>query len=139
METEPPRKLFTPVSANRLLPAVRERLAKMRALHRALLRLQGQSDIEELTGADPAGALSAKAQARVNDLEPEIEATEMDLENALVEFQGLGCELKDLERGLVDFYALREGKLVFLCWQEGEEKVGFWHPLEGGYAGRQPL
>lgn len=47
--------------------------------------------------------------------------------------------LRDLDRGLVDFPALREGAEVYLCWQEGEEEIGFWHEPDAGFAGRRPL
>jgi hypothetical protein len=47
--------------------------------------------------------------------------------------------VRDLERGLVDFPALRDGREVFLCWEEGEPDIAYWHDLDAGYAGRQPL
>jgi hypothetical protein len=50
-----------------------------------------------------------------------------------------GVLVKDLDRGLLDFYALQGDRLVFLCWALGEDAVAHWHPLEGGFAGRQPL
>ena len=46
------------------------------------------------------------------------------------QLEELGCVLKDLAQGLVDFYVMREGELVFLCWKQGEERIRFWHPLE---------
>lgn len=51
----------------------------------------------------------------------------------------LGVELKDLDRGLLDFPALRGGAEVLLCWHVGEESVSSWHGLEEGYAGRKPI
>ena len=50
-----------------------------------------------------------------------------------------GIQLKDLERGLVDFPHLREGREVFLCWQLGEDTISYWHEIETGFAGRQLL
>ena len=50
-----------------------------------------------------------------------------------------GAVVKDLQRGLVDFPHISEGKEIFLCWQVGENEVKFWHDLESGYSGRQPL
>ena len=50
-----------------------------------------------------------------------------------------GCIVKDLDRGLLDFYALAGDRLVFLCWQLGEKDVSHWHTLTGGFAARQPL
>lgn len=54
-------------------------------------------------------------------------------------FHEWGCELKDLEQGLVDFPAYRSGRLIYLCWRRGEPRVAFWHDVESGFAGRQPL
>jgi hypothetical protein len=47
--------------------------------------------------------------------------------------------LRDLDRGLVDFPAIRDGREVYLCWIEGEPDIDFWHDLDAGYAGRQEL
>jgi hypothetical protein len=58
---------------------------------------------------------------------------------SLTALQELGCELKDLGQGLVDFPSYREGQLVYLCWKRGEEQIQYWHGLEAGFAGRQPL
>ena len=51
----------------------------------------------------------------------------------------MGCLVKDLDAGLVDFYGVRDGEPVFLCWQFGEPVVAHWHPVEGGFASRQPI
>jgi hypothetical protein len=51
----------------------------------------------------------------------------------------LGVILKDLDAGLLDFPHEREGRVVFLCWHPPEARVAFWHEIEAGYAGRQPI
>jgi hypothetical protein len=51
----------------------------------------------------------------------------------------LGCLVKDVEQGLVDFYSMLDGEAVFLCWQFGEPGVTHWHPVDEGFAGRQPI
>jgi hypothetical protein len=57
----------------------------------------------------------------------------------LEELKAVGCELKDFELGLVDFYALLDDRLVFLCWRLGEPRVEYWHEVDAGIAGRQPV
>ena len=52
---------------------------------------------------------------------------------------GEGIEIKDISTGLIDFYAKRRNEVVFLCWKKGEREVGFWHTLQGGFAGRKPM
>jgi hypothetical protein len=53
--------------------------------------------------------------------------------------QGLGVQIKDFDRGLVDFPHLREGREVFLCWELDEDDIAFWHDIDAGYAGRERL
>jgi len=53
--------------------------------------------------------------------------------------RALGAEVKDLELGLVDFPSRREGRVVYLCWQVDEPTIAYWHELDAGYQGRQPL
>lgn len=52
---------------------------------------------------------------------------------------GLGIEVKDIENGLVDFLSRRDGRAVYLCWRFDEPDIGYWHELDAGFAGRQPL
>jgi hypothetical protein len=61
------------------------------------------------------------------------------IKGLLLEFHRREIEIKDLERGLVDFPALIGGNEVFLCWENGEEDIEFWHDLDAGYAGRERL
>ena len=56
----------------------------------------------------------------------------------LDELEAIGCVMKGIEAGLVDFYALRDDRLVFLCWRLGEERITHWHDLDTGVEGRQP-
>lgn len=57
----------------------------------------------------------------------------------IAEIDAIGVQVKDLETGLLDFPCLIEGETVLLCWKVGEERIEFWHTLEGGFRGRQPL
>ncbi|HET6439398.1 MAG TPA: DUF2203 domain-containing protein [Anaeromyxobacter sp.] len=70
--------------------------------------------------------------ARMTALAAEITA-------AVERINGLGCLVKDLEAGLVDFYAIQDDEPVFLCWQYGEPAVTHWHNLDEGFAGRKPI
>jgi len=62
-----------------------------------------------------------------------------DIREVFCEFQKRDIQIKDLNRGLIDFPAIIGGKEVFLCWEEGEDDIEFWHDLDAGYAGREPL
>lgn len=65
--------------------------------------------------------------------------TVADVKEAFFEFQKREIQIKDLDRGLIDFPAFVAGKEVFLCWEQGEDDIEFWHDLDTGYAGREPL
>jgi hypothetical protein len=62
-----------------------------------------------------------------------------NMKRLLQEFERRQIQIKDLERGLVDFPALLAGREVFLCWEQDEEDIEFWHDLEAGFAGRERL
>jgi hypothetical protein len=68
-----------------------------------------------------------------------VETAASELATAIGQVQAEGVLVKDLDSGLVDFPAKRDGEDILLCWQLGEDEVAFWHGLEDGFAGRQPL
>jgi uncharacterized protein DUF2203 len=61
------------------------------------------------------------------------------LSRALSELEAVEVVLRDVESGLVDFPAMRDGGEVYLCWRLDEDEISFWHPLDSGFAGREPL
>jgi hypothetical protein len=67
------------------------------------------------------------------------EETNEKVREAINRIQESGCILKDLDEGLVDFPTVREGREVYLCWKFGEERIGYWHGMDEGFAGRKPL
>ena len=69
----------------------------------------------------------------------EIQALRDEAESLIKAIVNLGVALKDIEQGLVDFPAERDGRIVFLCWKQGEDEIRFWHELDTGFAGRKPL
>jgi hypothetical protein len=74
----------------------------------------------------------------------EVEAAELrrlagEITGAVERVNALGCLVKDVEMGLVDFYALVDGEPAFLCWQFGEPAISHWHPLDEGYSAREPI
>jgi hypothetical protein len=122
-------KHFTVDEANALLPEVRS----------LLLRIQGARD---RLVVDWEKAVPVLKLARMNGGGKEAGPYLSDLNELnqrMRELMEMGIQLKDLDRGLVDFPAWREDREVFLCWHLGEDAVRFWHDLESGYAGRQPL
>jgi hypothetical protein len=128
-----PKKIFLLEDANAVLPRFQLLMEK---LQRGALRLN--AEIEALahdTGVEPAALtpddlLRTRPAARV--LIEELDAIVQEIEES-------GAHLKDVQLGLVDFPAERDGEVVYLCWQFGEPEVAFWHRTEEGFAGRQPV
>ncbi|MEX1017247.1 MAG: DUF2203 domain-containing protein [Phycisphaeraceae bacterium] len=126
-DPEPDKKYFSVAEANRALPYVERVVHDIADVYARIVELRRA--VEE---ASAAGGDSETAEARYE--------TAMDRLSELVdELHIVGVELKDFEKGLVDFPALFDGREIHLCWHQGEEKVDHWHETDAGYAGRQPV
>jgi len=134
-----PPRLWTPEEADQrvaeleqLLPRLRGWVVRLREVHEESHRLSNfwGRDVDAPDHADH--GLKVRLDAEWQNLTRR-------LEEAVAGLRKEGIEVKDLESGLVDFYGLQEGEVVFLCWQRGESKVGFYHSLTGGYASRRPI
>jgi hypothetical protein len=124
-------KIFTVQEANALLPSVRIILRKIQRAHRKLTQYRDEAK-KAAEAAEQGGGGMAAGIAYASIL------TQLTLQ--LAELEGLGVQLKDFERGLVDFPSLREGRVVLLCWQLGEgDELEWWHDVDAGFAGRTPL
>ena len=122
------KKHYTREEANALLPEIRRWLQQLNQAQRGLDKLEKRLSGMTATGNDVGGEL---VNQRVK--------TMADIKDVLAEFQEREIVIKDIERGLIDFPAIVGGKEVFLCWEQDEESVEFWHDLETGYAGREKL
>jgi hypothetical protein len=126
---------FTREEAESLLPQITVVLLEIQK-HRQIM----QQSEEEL------GLLHAQAMGnghhlhgRIAKIQKELAQQLQALELLVEELHTFGCELKDPGTGLIDFLSLRNGREVYLCWHLGEERINFWHYLDAGFAGRQPL
>lgn len=131
-----PKKIFTVEQANKMLPLVR-RIAEdiSAAYHRLVTQYRLYQDLaaERNESSDP---------ARLEEFQAMRDRVEQD-KQAIVgfarELDDLGIVLKGEAEGLVDFPCIMNGRVVFLCWKLGEGEIKFWHEIEDGYRGRQPL
>lgn len=131
--------MLTPEEANRLLPRVREWLALLRSRRVRVQELEQKKAVEQLAWLQKDGTVSSKAQQEVARLEAEQQREARLFERELREMVAAGAALKDLEEGLVDFLTERADEVVFLCWKEGEEQIGYWHDQASGFPGRRPI
>ena len=128
-------RLFTFDEATALLPRLREILAAMQETKASVDRVQS-----ELAGLSRAASSNGHLLvAQMERKRRDVQSLSERLNESLEELNEIGCELKGVEEGLIDFPAHRDGRTVYLCWKLGEERIDYWHELDTGFAGRQPL
>ena len=123
-------KLFTVEEANEMLSLVRPKLLKIKAHYGRIESLRETAKLAAQAAEFGGGMESGTIY--VNAL--------YELGKITTEFYNLGVQIKDYSRGLIDFPCMRDGRVVLLCWQLGEgERIEWYHEIEAGFAGRQPL
>ncbi len=123
-------KLFTFEEASKLLPDIIPKLAEIKKLYFVIENLRG--DARAAAGASNFGGGMVGGGAYVNTLYLVGKLT--------TELHEIGIEVKNPRRGLIDFPSLRGDRVVYLCWQEGDgDKIEWWHEIDAGFAGRQPI
>lgn len=131
-----PPRYFTLEEATEALEELRPIAEEMVARRRELVEAQGRR-----------AALGAQVGANGGDLTPsdfadaddELEQAASALARSVEQIQAAGVLVKDLDRGLLDFPALRDDEEILLCWHVGEDDIRYWHGVEEGFAGRKPL
>lgn len=123
-------KLFTLDEANRLIPEIRAKLLKLQDLYSRISSLResakAAASASEFGGGMEGGSAYVRTLYRVGKITTEI--------------HDAGVQLKDYDRGLIDFPSMRGDRVVLLCWQLGEgDEIEWWHETDAGFAGRQPL
>ena len=128
-------KVFTAEEANQLLPQLTERLTELRTKQREILAKEVEIDALELLYPPQGETPAVEVAKEIEDYNERVNR----FYELLDEIHERGCFLKDIETGLVDFYTLYQGRVVYLCWKLGEPEIGFWHEVGRGYTYRQPL
>ena len=127
---------FTPEEANAALAEVRPLVERMVAHRRAHIEaLERQEELEVRIRGNGGGI----PPAQLAEAAAEVEREARSLARVIDEIAEQGAEVKDLDEGLIDFPAFRRGETVLLCWKLGEDRIRYWHAVEDGFAGRQPL
>ncbi len=130
-------KYFNRHEAEELLPAIGQFLEEARKQKQALDSITADISNASLRIMMLGGSLPPFAE--LNHKKSQREKIAEQLSRTVDEIQQTGCVVKDLDTGLVDFPSLRRGEEVYLCWKLGEERIGYWHGIEEGFAGRKPL
>jgi hypothetical protein len=122
------KKHFTLEEARALLPQIRKWLQRATRIRKDLEKHDQKIEALVVPGTDLGGPV---INAWIKTL--------ADFKQVLLEFHRREIQIKDLDRGLIDFPAIIAGREVFLCWEQDEEDIEFWHDLDSGYAGRERL
>jgi hypothetical protein len=121
-------KHYTREEARALLPQLRSWLARLSELRVQQAKLDERLAGLLAPGCDLGGSL---VSSWVRTL--------AEMQSLIMEFVQREIQIKDIERGLIDFPAIIGGREVFLCWEKDEDDIEFWHDLDAGFAGREPL
>lgn len=128
-----PKRLYTLEEARALVPRLRGLLTALQVERRQLAaEAAALRNIAPAMRGNGHAVEASRHEERVAQLTAAIRAK-------LGQIAALGIEVKDVETGLVDFPSLRDGRVVYLCWHADEPTVAYWHELDAGFAGRQPL
>ncbi len=152
-EVHKPQKVFTIREATRTLPLVGRVLrdiveanAEIESLHARRRQAGSGSEAskerpreERLEAASGTVPRATGIPGGREDLEARIEEKVREIDDCLRELDSIGCQCKDFRMGLVDFPALLDGRVVYLCWKLGEPEIAHWHEVDGGFGGRRPV
>ncbi|HEY7305200.1 MAG TPA: DUF2203 domain-containing protein [Bryobacteraceae bacterium] len=130
-------RFFTLLEAEKLLPEVERLLRALQEQKRAYEQVD-----TELSNISQRIALMGgmiPSHDRIFQLRARKDASGRGLKAAVEKIQAIGCQLKDVDIGLIDFPTLYRDQEVYLCWKLGESGIGFWHHVEDGYQGRRPI
>lgn len=132
-------RVFSVKEANDLLSQIEplvqsliEKKMKMQKRHDELLVL-------DLLGGDKIKDRNTSEGKEYLEKSAELEALILSFEEEIIHVNEYGCFLKDIEKGLVDFFHVREKQLVYLCWKKGENRISFWHEVDDAIDARKPL
>jgi len=124
-----PKKYFTVEEANALIPELNDWVPRLQELyslmHKGFPDIQKARSKAEYSGGSVHGTDYLNVALKANQISKNLEKR--------------GCVIKGIEMGLVDFPSIREGKEVYLCWKIPEQEIRFWHDLDTGFSGRQPI
>lgn len=128
-------KMFTIEEANALIPQISTLIKKLQEKKRDIALCEVKIDAAELVSPSHGEKQSAEVESLLNEYEEKVNAFYQNMD----EIHHMGCYLKDIELGLIDFYSVYEGRVVYLCWKLGEQSVTHWHEIGKGYSCRQPF
>jgi hypothetical protein len=130
-------RFFTLLEAEALLPSIEGYLRRLLLLKNE--HEQANAQINVISQRIMLAGGMVPPRDHVLELKKQKESAARGLKETVEAIHETGCQLKDVEIGLIDFPTLYRGNEVYLCWKLGEEGIGYWHPIEDGYRGRRAI
>ena len=130
-------RYFNLVEAESHLPAVESLLRSLMQLREDYRRSEAELARINLRITAAGGMIPPREE--IGRLRRRKDAAAQGLKSSIEKIEEIGCLLKDVDTGLIDFPTLYRGQEVYLCWKLGEAGIGFWHPVEEGFRGRRPI
>jgi hypothetical protein len=131
-------KFFTVEEAEKLIPLLETTFERIKRNKQHFLWLQEEIQILKLIAECGADDKNTDA-VELNEKTVRFKKISREIDKDIVTIEETGSILRDVDKGLVDFFSIQNGTVVFLCWKQGEEKVDHWHSIHDGFAGRQLL
>jgi hypothetical protein len=132
-------KVFTLDEANSTIPKISQALDRIVAINERVKTLtQDIKDLFDIWGEsiyDPKNIDHKYCHDKLMERNALLQELQYHINNV----QGLGCFVKDVNQGLVDFYSEKDGQLIFLCWRRGESVIRFWHKINDGFSARRSV
>lgn len=117
--------------AQKVLPIVNRTVRRLMKLNKTIM-LMNSIEIDT-------NDLSFEQFQNITRMNKDYHRLSYDFYKTLEDLESIGCILKDVEQGLVDFFSSFEGRDIFLCWKVGEKEIRYWHEIHAGVKGRQPI
>jgi len=131
-------KFFTVEEAEKLIGMLETTFERIKRNKQQFLWLQEEISILKLIVG--CGADDDNPDAKdLNEKTIKFKRVSREIERDIATVEESGCILRDVDQGLVDFFSIQSGTVVFLCWKKGENSIKYWHSIHDGFAGRQPL
>jgi hypothetical protein len=132
-------RIYTPREANALVPKLTRAFDDIDQIRHRLKTIKGKVDVLEMIWGDEVRAETNPDYREHSHYMEEIEQAKKDFDTASRRFAEFEAVVKSVEQGLIDFYGVIDSRLVFLCWKRGEKSIEYYHHLEDGFPGRQPI
>lgn len=132
-------RIYTPREASAVIPKLTRAFDDIDAIRNRLKTIKGKVDVLEMIWGDEVRAETNPDHREHAHYMEEIEKSKKEFDGATRRFADFEAVVKSVEQGLVDFYGVIESRLVFLCWRRGEKSIEYYHHLEEGFPGRQPI